>query len=236
VTARDLIGRSLRLLGVLASGESLPADQASDGLDTLNDLLDAWRAERLTLFAQARTVTALTVGVASYTIGSGGTINVNRPLWIDGATIVVSGEEIPIRVYTRDEWRRIAQKTLSGQPEGIFYNPTFPLGTVEVYPVPAESTSLVIYGPAEALVSVASLDTAISMPPGWSKALRYALAVDLAPEYPAVSSDAAQLILSQAVELKATIKRPNEAIEDMDIDPALRRRGAWFDINTGDFR
>jgi hypothetical protein len=236
VTARDLIGRSLRLLGVLASGESLPADQASDGLDVLNDLLDAWRAERLTLFAQARTVTALSVGVASYTIGSGGTINVNRPLWIDGATIVVGDEEIPIRVYTRDEWRRIAQKTLAGQPEGIFYNPTFPLGTVEVYPVPAEAVSLVIYGPAEALTSVASLDTAISMPPGWSKALRYALAVDLAPEYPAVSSDAAQLILSQAVELKATIKRPNEVLEDMDIDPALRRRGAWFDINTGDFR
>jgi hypothetical protein len=236
MTARELIRRTLQLLGVLAAGESLPASEASDALQTLNDLLDAWRAERLMLHAQARTVTALSVGVASYTIGSGATINVNRPLWLDGAAIVVGGQEYPIEIFTRDKWRRIADKALAGQPEGVFYNPTYPLGTIEAFPVPAETTSLVLYGPAEALTAVADLDTAISMPPGWAKALRYNLAIELAPEYPAVSADAAQLIVSGAVESKAAIKRTNEIEQDMTIDPMLRRQGARFDITTGDFR
>ena len=237
MTVRELIKSSLRLLGVQASGESLDADIAADALSTLNDMLDAWRLERLLLHAQARTEKVLTPGDGNYSIGSGGDINVNRPIWIDGAAIIVDGQERPIEVITREEWRRVPEKSESGEPAGIFYNPTFPLGTVEVFPVPDAAVTLVIYGPAEALVSVASLDTAISMPPGWAKALRYNLALELAPEFPAVSADTAQLVLTGAVESKAGIKRVNELPEEMTIDRALRpNHGGRFDISMGDFR
>lgn len=40
-TANDIITVALRLLGVVASGEAIPADQARDGLAALNALLDS---------------------------------------------------------------------------------------------------------------------------------------------------------------------------------------------------
>ncbi len=41
-TARTLITRSLRTLGVLHSGETPSAEEANDALDALNEMLGAW--------------------------------------------------------------------------------------------------------------------------------------------------------------------------------------------------
>lgn len=44
-TARDLIQSSLRLLRVVADEETMTASQAKDGLEVLNDMLHALKAE-----------------------------------------------------------------------------------------------------------------------------------------------------------------------------------------------
>jgi hypothetical protein len=41
-TARELITQSLRTLGVLHSGETPSAEEANDGLTSLNQMLNAW--------------------------------------------------------------------------------------------------------------------------------------------------------------------------------------------------
>jgi len=41
-TARDMITRSLRAIGVLHSTETPSADEALDGLSALNDMLNSW--------------------------------------------------------------------------------------------------------------------------------------------------------------------------------------------------
>ena len=41
-TARDLITQSLRTLGVLHSGETPSAEEANDGLTSLNQMLNSW--------------------------------------------------------------------------------------------------------------------------------------------------------------------------------------------------
>ncbi len=48
-TARDLITMSLRSLGVLHSGETPSAEEANDGLDTLNQMLNSWIYEGIDL-------------------------------------------------------------------------------------------------------------------------------------------------------------------------------------------
>lgn len=48
-TARDLITRALRRGHVIGSAETASAEQSSAGLDTLNDMLEAWRDEGLDL-------------------------------------------------------------------------------------------------------------------------------------------------------------------------------------------
>lgn len=236
MTVRQLITSSLRLIGVLASGETLPAADGADALSVLNDLLDAWRAERLTLFEQQRTENTLVGGTQRYTIGTGGAWNQQRPLWIDAAgALFPDGLEIPIKLYSRDEWAEQALKDLdSNIPEGIFYNPAFPLGEIDVWPVPDDATmKVVLYAPKSGLTSVASLDTVISMPPGWAKALRYNLALDLAPEY---GRQADPAVVATAIDAKATIKRANILPEDLAIDPALSAGGGAWDWRTGDYR
>ena len=41
-TARDIVERAFRKLGVVASDEPMTADQAQNGLDTLNMMMHAW--------------------------------------------------------------------------------------------------------------------------------------------------------------------------------------------------
>lgn len=236
MTARELITSSLRLIGVAAQGEPVSAADAAAALDVLNDLVDAWSAERLTLYAQTRTVAPLVVGDGEYTIGASGNINIPRPFWIDAASFLLAdGVETPIRMYTRQEWARKSLKDLeSSIPHGIFYNPTFPLGTVSVWPVPTDNTiSIVLYTPTDALASVASLDTVISMPKGWRKALRSNLAVDLGIEF---GKPADGQIIGMAQASKATIKNTQQDETELEIDPALRGGGGGWDYHTGEYQ
>ena len=56
-TARDLVTMSLRTLGVLHSGETPSAEEANDGLATLNQMLNSWLYEGIDL--EYTTITSL---------------------------------------------------------------------------------------------------------------------------------------------------------------------------------
>ena len=49
-TAGDQINRALRLLGVLAEGETASADTSQDALIALNQMIDSWNTERLMIY------------------------------------------------------------------------------------------------------------------------------------------------------------------------------------------
>ena len=49
MTPNDVIKSALSLLGVLAESETPTAEQASDGLDALNDMLASWETQGLDL-------------------------------------------------------------------------------------------------------------------------------------------------------------------------------------------
>ena len=51
VTAGDQINRALRLLGVLAEGETTSAAVSQDALTALNQMIDSWNTERLSVFS-----------------------------------------------------------------------------------------------------------------------------------------------------------------------------------------
>lgn len=233
MTARTWITSSLRLLGVLASGEAAEAAAAADALTSASDLLDSWAAERLTIYSQTRSTCALVANQQRYTVGTGGNWTQDRPLWIDRVTLLTSdGVETPIKLFTRDEWAAISQKGMtSATPEGIFYNPTYPLGAVDVWPKPTDaSAQIVIYAPLSPLKSVTSLETTISTPEGWARALRYNLALELAPEYGVEPSAS---VVNGAVESKAAIKRVNEGLlDELKIDRALLSTSVWSNVRN----
>lgn len=69
-TALDLITGALRRINSYAPGETLAATDANDALTLLNDLLDTWSTEHLTVFNNNENIFTLSPGKATYTIGN----------------------------------------------------------------------------------------------------------------------------------------------------------------------
>lgn len=89
-TALDLVTRSLRATGACAAGEPIDADDASDALDLLNDLLSTWSNSTMMVPYITEVIFTLTNNVYQYTIGQGGTIGGTFIGSISGTTLTVS--------------------------------------------------------------------------------------------------------------------------------------------------
>lgn len=233
-TVRDLIKGSLRLIGAIATGETPPAEELNDGLDALNDMLDSWSLENLLVYQRVRTTHTLTVNDATYTIGSSGDINTTRPVRIEKAAILdVAANpdiELPVKIIERDEYAEIVTKDLTATyPWELYVNYGSPLTTLTLYPVPSAANTLVLYH-WQPLTTYSSLSTTLALPPGYNRALRYNLALELAPEY---GREPSALVFERAVESKHNLKRINTVEHFLKADPALVNNADSFDIDEG---
>lgn len=222
-TARDLVTAAAKDLGFIAEGETLTAAASSDGLDALNRILDQLKAEKLAIYTVTRTTWTLVSGTQNYTVGSGGTVNVARPVFVERVGYIETSTdpdtEVPLVMFTEDGWRGVVQKAATSiQPTNGYYNPTYPLGTLSLWPVPTSSTLLgVLYAPA-ALSEFSTLSTAVSLPPGYRELLVTSLAVRLAKPFGRpVTAD--MLLARSAAE--AIVKRANFRPQDLSFDPAV---------------
>lgn len=236
-TVRDLIRGSLRLVGAIATGETPSADELSDAFSVLNDMVESWSTERLLVFEKVRREFSLVAGTASYTIGTGGTFNAPRPIRIENAAIEDQSAsptvEYPIEVLNREKWDRIPTKDLQSTiPAKLFIDDAYPLATITLYPVPTVANKLVIY-PWEVITAFSSVSATVSLPPGYARALRYNLAVELAPEYGKALDPKT---LDIAAESKANIKRANIKPNFLECDAGTLDRRFTFDIRSGGYR
>ena len=69
-TALDLITGALRNINALEAGESPNAQDAADGLQVLNDLLESWSIDHLFIFSSTENILAWTPGQYQYTVGN----------------------------------------------------------------------------------------------------------------------------------------------------------------------
>ncbi len=228
-TASDLIKGSLRLLGVIASGETPSAADTADGLSALNELIESWSAEGLIVPTITREELSWASAQGSRTWGSGGNFTTARPLRLINASILSSGIESPLKIVTPDEWADIKNKTLtSTQPTHVYLVPTMTTATVYLWPVPSATVTFVPYS-QKPLTAFALSSTTFTFPPGYYRALRFNLAIEMAPEYGKEVSPKVEKIASDSLE---NIKRLNIKPLFMVTDEATR--GPRFNINTGD--
>ncbi len=233
-TVADLISDALKILGVLAAGETPAANELADGFTRLNDMLDSWATERLSLFATSRDSYTLTPGLNPHTIGNEGspTFNATRPIRIDRASIVLAvspNAELPLNVCSDEEWQLTQGKTTNGTPFRLWPETKYPLISLWLNPVPVAADTLVLYT-WQQLGRFAATSTVVDMPPGYARALKYNLARELAPTY---GEELSQSGAEIAAESLANLKRLNTKPLYMGSDPALLRRGP-FNIISGD--
>lgn len=207
-TAADLIKSSLRAIGVIASGEAPSAAEQSDALDVLNDILEKWSNDGFLIFEQTIEEFTFTPNTGAYLIGPGAAFDTSRPQIIVGAKFKKAGEtfEYPIDVWNIQEWGKISQRALSsGFPEGVYYNPTYPSGTLNFWPVPDAANTVILYS-LKPLSAIASASTTLSYPPGYKGALKDQLKIDLAEEF---GRPVTQTMVDSAKDSKAGIQRTN---------------------------
>lgn len=218
ITARKIIERALRLIGIGAEGEALSAQQCQDGLDALNDLLDSWSTDTLAVPAPVKASKALTVGAASLTIGPGGDIDSLRPVSIQRAYYRVGDYDYHVRQISADAWADFEDKaTEYGEPAYFRYERTAPLGVMRLLPAVGEAGTLFIEYTG-LLASFATLNTAVDLPEGYRRALQYNLAVELAPEF---ERDVRPSVAAIAVGSKTQLKYGNFEMPTRDNETAL---------------
>ena len=230
MTARDLINGALRLIGAIASGETLSGNELSDALLVLNDMMDSWSADGFMINEVKRESFPLIPSQQTYTIGIGGNFNTSRPTLIQEVTLDQNGVEIPVKIINLQEWAAITVKNVTSSiPQKMYIEGAFPLERFNIWPIPSVANNLVIYT-LNPLSSFASANTVVQLPPGYSKAIRYNLAMELAPEY---GKEPTPFIISTAAETKADVKRTNTDPVYMTSDVAGLTTNKSFNYLTG---
>lgn len=183
--ALDIINSALRLIQTIGGGESCNATEAQDYLSVLNQMLDTWNAESLSIYGQNISTFPLVPAQQVYTLGEGGNFALTpRPERITLVSVQSTAiGELPIQ-YTTDEgeWQAVQIKTLTSPlPQFVYDDGGYPLRRLSFYPIPSAALNTIIYS-WSALAAFVDLVTPYSFPPAYIRAIRFNLALDLAAE------------------------------------------------------
>lgn len=185
-TARELITNAFRDANVVPLGGTLSAANVAEGLSRLNQMMGTWRAKRWLVY-QISELSLTSTGAQSYGIGPAQPFPVTtRPDRLEYAFVRFMNGTVPvdhpIEVYrSRQDYARIAAKTINGLPQSVYLQTGWPLGTLYFWPVPTANIYALHVGVKDALASFPTLDTVINLPPEYESALQMQLARRLAP-------------------------------------------------------
>ena len=234
-TAGDQINGALRLIGQLAEAETPSAATAEDALATLNQMIDSWNTERLSVFSTQDQIFSWLPGFKTRTLGPTGDFVGNRPILVDDATYFrdpSSGISFGIKLINQQQYDGIAVKTVtSTYPQVMWVNMEYPNISMTVYPVPTKVLEWHIVSVQE-LTTPALLSTPLAFPPGYLRAFKYNLACELAPEFGVEPSPTVQRI---AMTSKRNLKRINNPDDIMSIPYSIVATRQRFNIFAGNY-
>jgi hypothetical protein len=233
-TAGDQINRALRLLGILAEAETPSAAMSQDALMAMQQMIESWNTERLSVFSTQDQVFTWPASLISRTLGPTGDFVGNRPILVDDATYfkAPSGVSYGIKMINQQQYNGIAVKTVTSTfPQVMWVNMTFPNIEMYVYPRPTQNLEWHIVS-VEELTSPVTLATALHFPPGYLRAFTYNLAMEFAPEFGVEPSPQVQRI---AMTSKRDLKRINNPDDVMALPYALVANRQRFNIYAGNY-
>lgn len=130
--------------------------------------------------------------------------------------------DLPIEMLNDAQWAGISvKKTISTFPTKMYDNGDFPLRKLSFWPVPQQVNGVVLWL-WQPLINKDNLDEELNLPKGYERALRYNLAIEIAPEF---GKQLPPSIERTAAMSKAVIKRLNSGQQVMVGDVALAETG-----------
>lgn len=245
-TANTISTGSLSILGVIDPEDTPTSAMLADAYRRLNMMMGAWSLQNLTIPVTARETFALVAGKGGpsnpYTIGPSGNLNTTRPADLLGCGLLLNTNptqpvEIPRGMFTDESYQAIQIKTLTSSLfTNIYYEATFPLGSIYLWPVPDSAVnSLVLYRKTQ-LGLFTSQTASYDLPEGADEAVEYNLAKRLLDVY-SVDPQKKANVLDLAKTSLAIYKRSNHQIVDQPIDPMWtpNNLSGGYNINTGNY-
>jgi hypothetical protein len=233
-TALNLITDVLLDMGVIADQETPTASQSVGALTKLNDLIESWNLDPQKLYGATQYILPFVANKATYTIGLGGDLNIARPdgiyaAFVRNTTATPSQQQdVPITILTDQQWADIPVKGMQSTfPFAIWFNMTYPLITAYVTPIPTGSNYSLVFWDGNANATLA-LNTVLDLPPGYKRAMKYALFIELAAGY---QIEVPSSIQSLAISSKMSIDRQNATINTLKTSAA-----SYYDIETNTIR
>lgn len=232
-TALEVVESALRAIAVASRGYTLDAEDANDGLKALQAMLYGWNAEGLPIPKRTWSSFALTIGKDTYTWGTGGDFNDTRPQRVEQSFVRDANEvDTPVTILGAHQWARIAAKNVDGRPTRVYIEYDDPLSTAYFdFEADQAYTWHVLW--MKPIVPPASLSADDGLPDEYDEALKWNLALRLAPEY---GRQAPPEVVAMARESKNRILANNLArrMVSASVDSALVRESR-FNIYSADY-
>jgi hypothetical protein len=223
-SAQEIINSSMKIIGALAQNETPNSSESDDGLIALNDMLASWSTDRTYIYTIAHNNFPLVANQTVYTIGPTGSYVATRPTSITNAYVRINGSDFSLIQINPADYSSIVNKDVStGVPIYYYYEPSFPNGTLTLWGGP-ESAYDLYYDSWTALDEFPDLTTQVEFPPGYYRALRYGLAMEIAPQYGMSLSPEAMKI---AMDSQANIRNLNLP------DPIMKTEVGYLTGNYG---
>jgi len=187
VNRNEIINAAWRKIGAVGEGQTASAEMLVDASQALNAMIKEWLAEGIGLWLYDAFSVTIVTDTKSYTMGSGGAVDMDRPLDIVEARYhyYTSGTDLPMMKISRQEYLDLPDKGATGTSTNFYYDPQLSLGVLYVWPIVSSTGTIsdTIIGTAK--VPVEDFDAAANnpdFPQEWFSALMWNLACDLAPE------------------------------------------------------
>ena len=209
---------SLRCLGALDPEQAITNNEVSNGLDALDLMLAQWSNgpdpadPGLKMWLYKTSELSLS-SKASYVLkSSGGDLDIEIPE--DIISVIrrdTDDNDTPLSQMTHDEYWAIGDKTATGTPERYYYERGKEEGTLYLDNVPSDTTDVLEISYRRRITTPTS-DAVIDVEETWLRALKWALAIEIAPEYNATITPG---IIANAQEsrIKANHKSPDQLNE-----------------------
>jgi hypothetical protein len=220
---------------MLAEGETPSSETSNDALNALNQMIDSWNTERLSVFATQDQIFTWPAGQLSRTLGPTGSFVGERPIDLDDATYFrdpSTGVSYGVKIINQQQYDGIAVKTVtSTYPQIIWMNAGMPNVELRIYPVPIRDLEWHFIS-VQQLTQPATLATTIVLPPGYLRAFKYNLACEIASEFGVEPPPTVQRI---AIASKRTLKRINTPGDIMSLPQAITATRQRFNVFAGNY-
>lgn len=236
MTYRDVVTNALRELNIIDAEDSASAADASFVLGKLNRIFDRWNALGTPSYVDLFFLPTLTPSLQPHTIGPTGTFWTAalavRPVSIVAASRFDGTVKVPITIRDEAWWVRQTSPSLTGSiVTDLFYNPTYPNGSLYFWPVPTAAIPIELVL-RQAFLS-GTLNTDFVFPPGFEDAVTLTLAEEIAEAF---GGTPGPKLVQGALNARAQLFSSHGKRYPLRSDTGMGGRGGYWDYRTGTYR